>query len=247
MAYWVYFYYLSDKYETDRNEISWHGVKSTIETNEEVITRISREYPVTELAGKKPVILFIGTSQTWGAGASKPSMTYPAQVEKNLRKCFSDSAITVINTGISGSKSNELFSLYTNEWSKYSPLLTIIDLSTNDLDTTLFKETIDKFIRMNNANNIKTMLIAEPNSYNWHFLTAKHDIMKAEGKKYKVQVFDMQSYLDSCSETGFLWWDAFHCTDYGYRLFADRITPEIENLMEHDSLLVKFNASLKAK
>ena len=122
------------------------------------------------------------------------------------------------------------------------PLLTVIDLSHNDSDPIIFRKYIRKFLEYNGLRNIKTILIAEPDDYAYtSTLQENHRVMQEEGDRFKVPIIAMQQYMDSSYEKGFLWWDLVHMTDYGYRLFSERVTPCIINELERDSLLFKLN------
>jgi lysophospholipase L1-like esterase len=206
-----------------------------------VCKRVKTQYPISD---KKPIILFIGSSQTWGAGASSPDKAYPYLVEKKLRSYFHDSTITVINAGICGTTSDILYGYYTKEWYQHHPLLTVIDLSHNDHDSIIFRKNIRKFLEFDQSKNIKTLLIAEPNNYTRDPLEANHRAMKQEGTQYNVETVPIQAYMDRCFDSGFIWWDWVHMTDYGYCVFSEGITPYIVKELEKDSLLLKYNEAI---
>jgi hypothetical protein len=60
---------------------------------------------------------------------------------------------------------------------------------------------------------------------------AKHQLMHREAASFGVPVIEVQGYLDSCTWSGFLWWDYVHMTDYGYSLFAKKLSPDIINAL----------------
>ncbi len=236
--YALYFYFLSARYPTSSSQIDWHGKTIQYDTEFEVCEQIKSRFPLHQ---RRPYILFVGSSQTWGAGASSPENSYPAITEKNLRMYFHDTTITVINSGICGFKSKELYQYYTTQWSQHQPLLTVIDLSANDVDTAMFRVYIRKFLTYNREMGIKTLLIAEPTLPNKiSSLEQKHHILQSEGAQFDVKVLDVQPYLKAHYAAGFLCWDMVHFTDFGYSLFADNISPEIEKILEKDSLVTKF-------
>ena len=241
----VYFYDLSGLYPTDPNPKYLIRKECKIEGPGELNERLSKIYPLHETAGHKPVILFVGSSQTWGAGMSDSAKAYPHRIEQYLRAYFNNEDIVVINTGICGFTSDQLLALYKSEWVKYKPLLTVIDLSNNDFDTAVFRKSTRGFIDENQSRNIKTLLILEPNDKITARLLYNHEIMKAEAIRVGIDYEEEQSYMDSCSHSGFLWWDFVHMTDYGYHVFAERLTLPVINILESDSTINHGGHKLK--
>lgn len=111
-------------------------------------------------------ILFIGTSQTWGAGAKTKEETFVKLLEKRLNnQIVGPDKFVCINTGASGSNSTQLLKYYRNHWLKLSPKITIINLSSNDIDPDIFYANLQQFVSLNKQNNIKTAFMLEANSF----------------------------------------------------------------------------------
>lgn len=238
ILYAIYFFILSSRYPLSENYIDFKNVQSRIESERQVCQRLVEEYPVANISATKKIVLFIGSSQTWGAGVSNTGKTMPELIEDTLRKHFIDSSIIVINTGISGSTSDKLFAIYNQDWCKYKPVLTVINLSTNDYDTAVFRRSIREFLSLNAKLKTKTLLLAEPNDlFHSERLAINHLILKQEANKFKnIPVIEVQDYMDSCHTKGFIWWDYVHLTDYGYQLLSAKIAPSIINEMEQNSV-----------
>ena len=235
-AYCYYFFYTSTLMLSWDNT-DWHGTKIMSEFPDTAGNRIDREFRTLK---DKPSVLFIGSSQTWGAGATDSAMAYPCHVRDQLRAYFHDSAITVLNAGICALTSERLYDLYyTRGWYRYHPMLVVIDLSYNDVDTLVFRKYIRKFLELNRSNNIKTLLVEEPIDYVVGYIGVNHHIIRREGEQYNVEVVPMQSYMDTYYDSGFIWWDNVHMTDYGYEAFADALTPYIIREIEADSSFMK--------
>lgn len=225
----IYFWVLSAWYPRSFIDIDFKGHTSSIELEGQVRARLRKEYPLNEFSGKKNLILFIGSSQTWGAGISTQGKTMPQLIEDTLRTFFNDTSITVINCGISGHTSEKLLAVYKTEWIKYRPSLVIINSGTNDADTAVLRNSIHQFLDLDDSLKIKTVLIAEPNDlYHTEKLKLNHLILVQEAAKYKrCSMVQVQAWMDSCNTKGFIWWDYVHLTDYGYELMADKITAPI--------------------
>ena len=73
-------------------------------------------------------ILFIGSSQTWGAGASTTENTFVHRFENLVNAHDTTESVTCINTGISGLTSTELFKFYQEKWISAAPKVVIINL-----------------------------------------------------------------------------------------------------------------------
>ena len=61
------------------------------------------------LADGRPVkIVAFGSSSTEGAGASKPSASYPSRLAEELARWFPDNQITVLNRGVGGNDAADM-------------------------------------------------------------------------------------------------------------------------------------------
>jgi lysophospholipase L1-like esterase len=224
--YAFYFYKASSYFNWGDNYINWNGVEPNHEGAESICERLMREFPIATSVGLNK-IMFIGTSQTWGAGASSPQKTMPALIDKYLRDEFPIDSFTIINTGIPESEAPALWDLYKKQWSKHRPQLVVINLSTNDYDTTAFRSAIRSFLAYNYKHQINTLLIEEPNDVVTERLAYNHQIVRTEAMKYEVKCLSVQQQIDSAGAGGFLWWDYVHFTDFGYEVLAGLVYPSI--------------------
>jgi len=88
-----------------------------------VAERISARQPVT--------IVAIGSSSTFGTGASSPAMTYPSQLAVELRALLSYTPITVINRGISGETAQEMLARFDRDVLAVHPDLVLWQVGSN--------------------------------------------------------------------------------------------------------------------
>jgi lysophospholipase L1-like esterase len=109
------------------------------------------------------------------------------------------------------------------------PQIVVINLSNNDREIDWFARNIEKMIEISLANHIQPILILEPNSVerNDARLFVKHEIMRNVGTSKKVPVIDMHSHLRQMNDKGFLWWDLVHLTDFGQKLFAEKLLEDV--------------------
>ena len=98
----------------------------------QTVTYIQKNYP------EKPAdtvcrILFLGTSQTAGEGASERARTFVKLLEDKLNLADStDTYFQCINAGIPGVNSSYIIELYEKEWLNLDPKVVVINLRTND-------------------------------------------------------------------------------------------------------------------
>lgn len=182
--------------------------------------------------GKIYRVVFIGTSQTIGAGASELAKTFVVRnhfiVQKLLPKNI---GFESINMAISGSNSKELYELYQKNYLALKPDLVIINLSNNDTNED-FKISIINFLELNRLNKVKTLFLEEANSRESdqeNELLANHKVLRELALKYNIPVLPLHDYLKSNDvfESGILWWDFVHLTSYGQELVAKWLAPKL--------------------
>jgi len=221
---------------------------------ENITEKISNEIMNAYLHDEEQKIMFIGSSQTEGTGASEYKKTFTAILEEKLNKNLIETPkeaaksepmiinfekkINIVNTGISGLTSVELIDLYQEKWIQLNPKIVFINLSSNDfsyeINKAIFKKNIEKFIEINKKNNIETVLMLEANSHEKGIENQFHSIMKKVSKENDVYLIDTNEFLKEKDSTGLLWWDFVHLSDYGQELVAEYI---------FDFLTQKFNIS----
>ena len=222
-------FYLAGKHSQPRD---FRGYTNTIETSEEIRTRLRQRY--STVSGDAYRVLFIGSSQTWGAGATTVDDTFVRRVERRLNDRAGDpSTYECINAGISSLIAPMLVSYYLEEWIEWNPRIVVVNLSNNDSDLDLFADSLEKLAVENDRRGIQTIFVQEPNRAegDCRSLRQKHRIMRDVGEKHSVPVVDMHADLERHHDEGFMWWDFVHLTSFGQELFAQALYPEIEALL----------------
>lgn len=86
----------------------------------------------TRLAAGEPVtIVAIGSSSTFGAGASSPAHTYPARLESDLRARFPAARIRVVNHGVNGEDAKQMLARFEANVVAEKPDLVLWQVGTN--------------------------------------------------------------------------------------------------------------------
>jgi lysophospholipase L1-like esterase len=223
--YGVCFFITSERYVDDPDAIDWQGFESNVESEEEMLERLSRYDAGSDCTR----ILFIGTSQTWGAGATSLHKTFVARAGKLLNES-GDTRYEMINAGMSGVDSNRLLQLYASSWLKLQPDIVVLNLSNNDRQLDFFRHNLEHFVLLNVRRRTSTIFVLEPNAENNDWIAVKHKTMQEIGAKHGVPVVDMHFHLMGCVGDGYLWWDIVHLTDFGQALFAERMFQAIADL-----------------
>jgi len=85
------------------------------------------------LAGKPIKIVAIGSSSTFGQGASKPYNTYPSRLAAELSREFVDHEFTVLNRGVNGDTSTDMLARFEQGVIAEKPHLVLWQVGTNSL------------------------------------------------------------------------------------------------------------------
>ena len=84
------------------------------------------------LSERKPVtIVAIGSSSTFGMGASSSAAAYPARLEALLKERFPDTAIKVLNRGVNGEDAPEMLARFDRDVIEAKPDLILWQVGTN--------------------------------------------------------------------------------------------------------------------
>ncbi len=208
---------------------------------------------VSEFAGDQlPAtnrLLFIGSSQMWGAGVRVNQDCYVDRIERGLSSLTNNQfKVRCYNAGVSGATSPLLAYMYENEWIHFAPKLVVVSLSSNDRDAEQFRASLERIAELNRRRRIKTIFILEPQSFemdDWEWdgnqsafeksnrgLQQMHEVMLDVGSRYDIACIDLDSALRSRTDGGLLWWDYVHMTSYGHAVFAERLLDVLRPIAE---------------
>jgi lysophospholipase L1-like esterase len=204
-------------------------------TAEDVRREIRRRYGAPAPPGTKRV-LFLGSSQTWGAGAARPGQSLVEVTERLLNESAA-APRQCINGGISAGDSTLLLELLEKEWLALRPDVLVVNLGNNDADPALLAAHVERMARLALAARATPVLVLEPNTTEdpageQNILRANHDALRGVGARLGLGVVDMHDHLAGLADRGFLFWDSVHLTSFGQRLFAERLAPELERILE---------------
>lgn len=180
-------------------------------------------------------IMFVGSSQTHGDGATRRDQIFVNVLRQRLaRTVGSDEQFEIYNLAVPAETSTGLFESYEGPLAGIKPELVLINLSCNDRSNLAFEENLRRVAEHNRDRGIKTILVREAMSTEIRSDPAErtHTIVSRVGQEFDLPVVAAHEYLAERLDTGFLWWDVVHPTSYGHALIAEAIWPEIRDALE---------------
>lgn len=207
----------------------------------------SKLYTIASLRGVKaalkenrPIrVLAIGSSSTAGVGASSPRATYPARLEGELEKMFSDDVeVEVINRGVSGEIAAGAADRMRSTVAEVDPDLVIWQVGTNDalarVEVDRFTESLDETVLWLKSHNIDVVLVDPQytaslarNEYYGQIVKAIENVARKD-RVPLVRRFEAMRYLAGERKArGYLATDQFHLNDLGYRCMAEHVARAI--------------------
>jgi lysophospholipase L1-like esterase len=183
-------------------------------------------------------VLFIGSSQTVGAGAKDLEDTFFVRVHHYLSEAISPKfQLESVNLSVSAYRAEELLPDFKSRYRDFQPDLVVINLSFNDRRSPEnFFDAMTRFLDFTNAAGIKTILLEEANSVETDSpkgFFANHQILRRLGRKYRVPVLPLHDFLSESARlgNGTLWWDQVHLTSYGQEMTAAWLAPQVLNIL----------------
>lgn len=194
------------------------------------------------LADGGPIkIVALGSSSTFGLGASTPAASYPSRLEAELRRAHPGRTITVVNRGINGNETKDEMLRFDRDVLAEHPDLVIWQVGTNTLLTghdmwSVFLD-VRAGTRRLNAQGADVLLMNP--QYSPRVLARANyedmiDLVAVAGREADVDVFDRFAVMKNWVEEQrypfdtFITADGLHMNDWAYgciaRLVATVIT-----------------------
>jgi len=211
--------------EEDENELNVNNEQKEIFTKS--YHEILRTNPFSFSPNEMRVV-FLGSSQTWGAGVNKSEMRWTNLVCQNLEEKLSrKQKVHCINSSVNGATSENVYEFWKENFSILKPTVSFINLMFNDPNPDFFESNLRKILEINKNNKIKTVLVVEP--YNVESVEnnennlSKIRILNSLALEYKIKLLNPLPFFDEKKDDGLIWWDSIHFTPYGHKLFSEFI------------------------
>lgn len=217
-------FYLSKLYPTS---LDLSEFPDTIEDENQVVDRL-RLAAATPKGPDTARILVLGSSQTWGAGVWRRDDTWTARLGRALDTAApAGTHVEVFALAISGYVASQLAPILEAEGPAWEPDAVLVDLSNNDRDYDDFAEALVRIAAWCAANGVGLVFVPEANTIEngegERRLRERHEVMRGVARERGVPVVEVHDWLADRVDTGLLWWDRVHLTDYGQALLAERL------------------------
>ncbi|MDE2362722.1 MAG: SGNH/GDSL hydrolase family protein [Hyphomicrobiales bacterium] len=189
-------------------------------------------------ARKKVRVLAIGSSSTYGIGASSKSRSYPAQLHDILQKALAGEDVDIVNRGVSGEVASTTAERLRSEVAIDRPDLVLWQLGTNDALSRVppdqFEQTVRSTIGWLKADKIDVVLVGlqyTPKfSRDQNYTEIRDTLFKiaSEENVLYIRRFDAMRFIAKARATPTMMSsDDFHLNDLGYRCMAEHIAQAV--------------------
>jgi acyl-CoA thioesterase I len=218
--------------------------------------------PLTRVSAKLTrhqavTIVAIGSSSTWGAGASTREASYPSRLEADLKLQFPGSPITVINRGVGGEEVPDMLKRFDDAVIAAKPDLVLWQLGTNsiirdhssDQHQVLIREGLARI----HAIGADVVLIDPqyaPKVVEKAQAPRMVELIATTAKTENVDLFPRFQVMKRWSEADHLGFDVFtapdglHMNDWGYACLAKGLSVAIADAAQRPVLSAKVTPAL---
>ena len=197
-------------------------------------------------------IVAIGSSSTWGAGASSHEASYPSRLEAELKSLFPHTPVTVINRGVGGEEVPDMLKRFDEAVIAAKPDLVLWQLGTNSVirdqpsnqHATLIHEGLDR-IRTTGADVVLIDPQFAPKVIAKAEAPRMVQLISATAKTENVDVFPRFEVMKHWSEDDHLAFETFtapdglHMNDWGYACLAKGLSLALADAAKRPLLSAK--------
>lgn len=196
------------------------------------------------IADRLPVkIVALGSSSTYGVGASTTAASYPSRLAEQLALGLPDQQITVLNRGINGEEATQTLSRLDADVIAERPDLVLWQIGTNALLRKIPLEPNSLLEGMTRMKKIGADVVLIDPQYAPRFFATRDaerivSIISAASSAAHVAMFHRFALMRRWHEIDrlplktFLSWDGLHLNDWGYACFAKSLgTAILETVM----------------
>jgi lysophospholipase L1-like esterase len=176
-------------------------------------------------------IVYLGGSQTYGAGATDIDDTFFALVHRSIQKNLPNVKLESLNIAKQGGDSISLYEMYLKMSPPPTPDILVINIGFND-STPGFYQRTETFLSSIDPQT-QVLLITEPTLL-LSRAQLEHDGLRALSLEKNIPIVDMQNEFlkDGILVDPLSWWDIIHLTDKGNRHFAEKLEPVLLHLIK---------------
>ncbi|NLF58939.1 MAG: hypothetical protein GX580_15020 [Candidatus Hydrogenedens sp.] len=190
--------------------------------------------------------MFLGTSQTWGVGATLRTETFVSRLEPLLNQNRPpDRRLLALNGAVPGSISPFLAGHYRDFLAGYEHSWLVVNLGVNDTDPEILRENLRDIVHTARSNGVKPIFCMEALSIETRADGLKRGFVVLEvAEELGIPVFNLHEAVRNAQDDGLFWWDSVHPTSYGHRRIAEVLLPFLQPLLEDgDGTIEKENGT----
>ena len=209
-------------------------------------------------SGQSLRIVAIGSSSTWGAGASSRALTYPSRLEVELKALFPRLDITVINRGVNGEESRDMLARFDRDVFAEKPDLVIWQVGSNSVlrDRPLAEANTplrEGLKRLHDA-GIDVVLINPqyaPKVFTKHDVDGMVDQIEHTAKEANVDLFERFAVMrywrltEDLPFSTFISPDELHMNDWGYGCLAKLMASSLHEAATRATVTATVNIGNK--
>jgi acyl-CoA thioesterase-1 len=194
---------------------------------------------ISRLEGHQPLrILAIGSSSTWGVGATSSRKNYPSQLEGMLEKVLKDVPIEMINRGVSGETAGTTADRLRMEAALIKPDLVLWQVGTNDavqrIPVEQFERTVGKTVAVLKRKKIDVVLVGLQYTPKYardeHYFAIREALKRVAANQNVLYVrrYQAMEYIARTKASlRMMADDDFHLNDVGYQCMAEHIAQAV--------------------
>jgi lysophospholipase L1-like esterase len=188
----------------------------------------------------KLTVVALGSSSTFGYGASAPARNYPSQLGRSLAHLYPEATVRVINRGVNGEDAAQMLVRFEKDVMVEKPDLVIWQIGSNailrEIPVEGFRSFVEEGIRRLQAAHIDVVLMNPqftPMVTNEPVHAAYLEMIDGVARQAHVPVFEryalMRHWMDSRQVTAAELWnrDRLHMGDTGYRCVGEQLALSI--------------------
>lgn len=176
-----------------------------------------------------PRVLWLGGSQTWGAGASERRMSWAAKLADMLGK--EHSGLCFGNIAVSGQNVKQQTELLASLPAEMKLAAVVAVVGANDNNPRIFEESLRQLIQAVEKRGARLLIVSEPSNHVPKKMGSNAEIGERVAKDLGVSFFDLRAEFPSNEDGGLWWWDFVHFTDAGNDQVAKRLFPAVNSFL----------------
>lgn len=202
--------------------VNFLGKITNIESRDQALQRLGK------LRHGSPVLLWLGGSQAWGAGASEAGNSAFAR----LAESFPRGNLDFVNGAISAATLEDQLEVLRIVSARRSLAAVVLTTGVNDANNRFFPEKLKLITQAVKKRGARLLLVPEPTSSpTAPAVKVRQQELIHFALEEGIPFFDLPAVMHREADSGFLWWDFVHLSDAGAALVARSLAPAVQSIL----------------